>query len=112
LVTYVPDQGDVVWLEFDPQKGHEIKKKGPALIISPKAYNKKTRLALVMPITSKAKGYPFEVSFESTKVEGVILSDQVRSLDWEARNAKKITSLSRTVIEEALTKFQLLLQRG
>jgi len=108
MVAYVPEQGEVVWIDFEPQKGHEIKKKRPALVISPRAYNQKTNLALVMPITSQIKGYPFEVSFDSTEIEGVILADHVRSLDWKARNAKKITHLPKNIIHEALTKLAIL----
>ena len=108
MVTYVPDQGDVVWIDFNPQKGHEIKKKRSALIISPKAYNQKTSLALVMPITSQAKGYPFEVPLNSKEVEGVILADHLRSVDWRIRKALKITTLSKKVVHEALSKLAIL----
>lgn len=111
MVTYIPDQGDVVWLEFDPQKGHEIKKKRPALVVSPKSYNSLTNLALVVPITSKVKGYPFEILIESKKTKGVILADQIRSLDWRARNASKITTLSKSVIDQILVKVSLLIKR-
>ncbi|MBS0271911.1 MAG: endoribonuclease MazF [Proteobacteria bacterium] len=108
MVTYVPDRGDIVWIEFDPQKGHEIKKKRPALIISPKSYNQKTSLALVMPITSQIKGYPFEVLVDSKEVEGVVLADHMRSVDWRMRNAQKITTVSKKVVHEALSKLALL----
>ena len=108
MVAYIPDQGDVVWIDFEPQKGREIKKKRPALIISPKSYNKKAGLALAMPITSHIKGYPFEVPINSVEVEGVILVDHVRSLDWKVRNAKKITTLSKNIMQDALTKLAIL----
>lgn len=107
-MTYVPHQGDVVWIDFDPQKGNEIKKKRPALIISPKSYNQKTNLALVMPITSQIKGYPFEVLLNVKEVEGVILADHLRSVDWKIRNAEKITTLSTKTVREALSKLALL----
>ncbi len=109
MVAYVPDQGDVIWIDFEPQKENEIKKKRPALVISPRSYNKKTNLALVMPITSQVKGYPFEVSVNSPEVEGVILADHVRSLDWTVRNAQKITTLSKKVVQDALIKLTLLI---
>lgn len=100
MVAYVPARGDVVWLDFEPQAGKEINKKRPALVISPMSYNKKTGLALFMPITSQVKGYPFEVSIISRHVKGVVLADQVRSLDWRARNAKKIMSLGAAIVQE------------
>ena len=109
MVAYIPEQGDVVWIDFEPQKGHEIKKKRPALIITPKLYNEKTSLAVVMPITSQVKGYPFEVCFDSPEVEGVILADHVRSLDWRARNAQRITRLPKNITQEALTKLAILI---
>lgn len=109
MVEYVPGQGDIVWLDFDPQKGKEIKKKRPALVVSLKIYNQKTGLALFMPITSQIKGYPFEVPLETKKVEGVILSDQIRSLDWKARNATKITSVSMSTVESVVSKLKIIL---
>src|SRR5215218_2502163 len=87
----VPDRGDVVWLDFNPQTGHEQAGRRPALVLSPVAYNRKVGLALVCPITSQVKGYPFEVQMpEGTEVAGVILADQVKSLDWRARRAKVV----------------------
>jgi mRNA interferase MazF len=109
MVGYIPGQGDIVWLDFDPQKGKEIKKTRPALVVSLKAYNQKTGLALFMPITSQVKGYPFEVPLGTKKIEGVILSDQMRCLDWKARNATKITSVSRSTVESAISKFKTIL---
>ena len=84
--TYVPDRGDIVWLNFTPQTGHEQRGKHPALILSPKIYNEKTSLCVCLPITSKVKGYPFEVALpRGLEVEGVILSDQIKNLDYVAR---------------------------
>ena len=81
---YIPDRGDVVWIDFSPQVGHEQSGSRPALIISPASYNGKVGLSLLCPITNQMKGYPFEVSIPSGhEVEGVILSDQVKSLDWK-----------------------------
>jgi len=82
---YVPDSGDLVWASFDPQSGHEQAGRRPALVISPHSYNEKVGLALACPITSKVKGYPFEVEANSTRVRGVVLADQIRSLDWRSR---------------------------
>jgi mRNA interferase MazF len=85
---YIPDAGDLVWLEFNPQAGHKQGGRRPALILSPRAYNAKAGLALACPITNQAKGYPFEVAIPpGGTITGVILSDQVKSLDWRARNA-------------------------
>ncbi|HNX60292.1 MAG TPA: endoribonuclease MazF, partial [Spirochaetota bacterium] len=81
---YIPDRGDVVWLNFTPQSGHEQMGKHPALVLSPKEYNEKTGLAIFCPITSKEKGYPFEVKIKAKNVSGVVLSDQVNSLDWKS----------------------------
>ena len=84
-VVYTPDRGDVVWMDFNPQKGHEQAHRRPAIVLSPQAYNKKSGLALVCPITAHAKGYPFEIVFQDKKVRGAILTDQIRSIDWQAR---------------------------
>ena len=84
--AYVPDAGDLVWITFDPQAGHEQRGRRPALILSPRAYNAKARLAIACPITSHAKGYPFEVPLpEGGRIAGVILADHVKNLDWDAR---------------------------
>ena len=108
MVTYTPQRGDIVWLEFDPQKGREIQKTRPALVISPAQYNLKTGLALFMPITSQIKGYPFEVVIETDKVTGAILCDQIRSLDWKARKAKFVTRISSILLEDVLAKLRVL----
>ena len=84
----VPDRGDLVWLDFGPQAGHEQSGRRPALVLSPAAYNAKVGLALCCPITSQVKGYPFEVPVpEGAAIAGAVLADQVRSLDWRARRA-------------------------
>jgi len=86
--SYVPDEGDLVWLTFDPQAGREQKGRRPALVLSPKLYNAKTGLAVACPVTSQAKGYPFEVALSAAgKITGVVLSDHVKNLDWAARRA-------------------------
>ncbi len=85
---YIPDCGDLIWLNFDPQAGHEQAGHRPALVLSPKAYNGKTGLCLVIPVTNQGKGYPFELALPtSCQTTGVVLCDQVRSLDWQARMA-------------------------
>lgn len=109
MVGYAPKEGDVVWLEFDPQKGKEIQKTRPALTISPHAYNLKTGLGLFMPITSKVKGYPFEVIINKGEIQGAVLCDQIRSLDWKARKAKFAGHLSPAIMEDVMAKFSVLL---
>jgi mRNA interferase MazF len=110
MVKYIPDRGDIVWVEFDPQKGREIQKTRPALTVSPSSYNSKTGLGLFMPITSQIKEYPFEVVIEQDDIYGAILCDQVRSLDWKARNAQYAAKLSSQLLEIALAKFKVLLE--
>ena len=97
--AYVPDRGDLVWLEFTPQTGSEQAGRRPALVISPRAYNAKVGLALFCPVTSRVKGYPFEVALpEGSGVAGVVLADQLKSLDWRARKAKLIERASADVL--------------
>ncbi len=109
MVRYAPKEGDIVWLEFDPQKGKEIQKTRPALTISPYAYNLKTGLGLFMPITSKIKGYPFEVIINKDEMQGAILCDQIRSLDWKARKAKFAMRIPSSIMEDVIGKFSVLL---
>lgn len=109
MVKFIPQRGDVVWLNFDPQTGREIKKVRPAVVISPYSYNFKSNLALFLPITSQIKGYPFEVIINYDQIKGAILCDQVRSMDWKVRKASKITTLDKLIVEEILSKLQLLL---
>ncbi len=100
-MSYVPRRGDVVWLSFDPQAGHEQAGRRPAFVVSPETYNRKTGLFLACPITSKVKGYPFEVALPNDLVvSGVILADQIKSLDWKARKAEFATLTSDDVIED------------
>lgn len=107
---YVPDKGDVVWLLFNPQIGHEQSGMRPAIVISPIEYNEKVGLAIFCPITSKEKGYPFEVKIEiKGKIRGVILADQVKSLDWEKRNAKFIGRVTEKVIQRVIENILLLI---
>lgn len=86
----VPRRGDIVWLNFNPQADHEQAGKRPAIVLSPEEYNRKTSLIIACPITSKVKGYPFEARLEGKKVDGVILSDQAKSLNWKVWNAQLV----------------------
>ncbi|OJW50561.1 MAG: mRNA-degrading endonuclease [Alphaproteobacteria bacterium 41-28] len=108
---YVPQQGDIVWIELDPSLGSEMKKTRAAVVLSPIDYNKKVGLALICPITSYQKGYPFEVELSSkAKIKGVILADQVKSLDWRARKAKFEEKVPQNVILEVVEKISALLE--
>ena len=106
---YIPDARDIVWVDLDPTKGREQSKTRPALVMSPVAYNKKTGLALMCPITSVIKGYPFEVALNDKKVEGVVLADHIKSLDWTVRNVRFVSKASPKVIQKVSNKLSLLL---
>ena len=108
--AYVPEGGDVVWITLNPQAGHEQAGRRPAVILSPAAYNAKVGLALLCPITSQIKGYPFEVVIPpGLRVGGAILADQVKSLDWQASQVEFICALPTTTISEILQKVGALL---
>jgi mRNA interferase MazF len=108
--TYVPQRGDVVWISLNPQAGHEQAGRRPAVVISPQNYNGKVGLAILCPITNQIKGYPFEVLIpDGLPVEGAILSDQIKNLDWRARNAELICTLPTEVISEVLQNLSTLL---
>ena len=110
VIRYVPERGDVVWLNFTPQAGHEQRGHRPALVLSPSSYNGKTGLMLCCPITSRQKGYPFEVKLDvKSGADGVVLADQVKSLDWRARNAKRKARASAETVERALDLVRVLL---
>lgn len=107
--SYVPDRGDIVWLDFDPQSGHEQAGKRPALVISPQAYNAKVGLALLCPVTSHIKHYPFEAALAANgKIKGVVLSDQIKSLDWRARQARFAEKASAQTVADVLRKLRML----
>jgi len=109
---YVPKRGDVVWISLNPQAGHEQSGRRPAVVLSPQPYNDKVGLALLCPITSQIKGYPFEVLLPSgLSVAGAILADQVKSLDWRTRKTELICAVPPRTIAEALQKINLLLAR-
>lgn len=100
-MSRTPERGDVVWLEFDPHAGSEQAGRRPALVVSPKEYNGKVGLALCCPITSRSKGYPFEVVLpDVTGVRGVILCDQIKSLDWRVRRAQRMATVPHDVMDE------------
>ena len=100
---YVPKRGDLVWLTFDPQAGHEQAGRRPAFVLSPEIYNRKTSLFLACPVTSRVKGYPFEVALPAgSPVSGVILADQIKSLDWRERKAQFAGRVTGEVVEEVV----------
>lgn len=108
--SYVPDRGDVVWLDFDPQAGHEQAGRRPGLVLSSDDYNGLTGLALFCPITRQAKGYSFEVALpRGCSVSGVILADQVKNQDWKARRAKRIARVPDETVAEVLALLDALL---
>ena len=108
-VSYVPDAGHIVWLEFDPQVGREQAGHRPAVVLTPASYNKKTSLMICCPLTSQIKGYPFEVLVEIDGTQSVVLSDQVKSLDWKIRKAKFKDKVSLDVLVEVRAKAKSLL---
>ena len=108
--AYCPKRGDIVWLTLTPQAGHEQAGHRPALTLSPESYNRKVGLAVFCPITTQIKGYPFEVALPSgLKVAGAILSDQVKNLDWQARNSKFFCKIPDATVSEVLSKLGVLL---
>ena len=110
MPAFVPDAGDLVWLTFDPQAGHEQAGRRPALVLSPRAYNQRSGLALACPVTTHVKGYPFEVAVpEGCGIDGVILSDHVKSLDWKARRAVRIARVPAVTLAEVLARLSPLL---
>lgn len=109
-MAYIPDRGDAIWLDFTPQVGREQAGRRPAVVLSPKAYNERVGLVIVCPITSRVKGYPFEVQIPTdVQLVGVVLADQVRSLDWRGRRAELIRRLPAEVVMEVLQKLGTLI---
>lgn len=107
---YIPSRNDVVWLTFNPQSGHEQSGRRPAIVISPRVYNQKSGLALFCPITSKSKGYPFEVKLpDFCPILGVILADQLKSLDWKARNSEYICEVPPETMNELVNKLKTII---
>jgi mRNA interferase MazF len=111
VAAYVPARGDLIWLQFNPQTGHEQAGHRPAVVISPGSYNRRVGLALCCPVTSQVKGYPFEVRLPpGLGVEGAILSDQIKSLDWRVRKARRIGNLPADVLQETVGKILALVE--
>ncbi len=109
--AFVPRRGDLVWLDFAPQAGHEQAGRRPAVVLSPRAYNARVGLLLACPVTNQAKGYPFEVQLPAgLPVAGVVLADQMKSLDWKARRASLIASLPADTVNDLLAKAAALLE--
>lgn len=109
-IAYIPDRGDAVWINLNPRAGHEQAGRRPAVVLSPASYNGKVGLAVLCPITSQVKGYPFEVIIpKGLRVSGAILTDQVKSLDWRARKAALICRLGEDTMAEVLQKLGTLL---
>lgn len=107
----MPDTGHIVWLQFSPQAGHEQGGRRPALVLSPRVYNGRTKLGVFCPITSRIKGYPFEVPLpDSLSTNGVVLADQIRSLDWCKREAQFIEQVSLRIVTEVKSKIAVLLR--
>ena len=107
---YVPDEGDIVWLNFTPQSGHEQAGRRPAVVLSPKAYNRRAGLAVCVPVTNQIKGYPFEVVLSGAGTTGAALADQVKSLDWQARQAERKGTATMAELAEIRAKIKSLLQ--
>ena len=108
--SYVPRRGDAIWITLDPQTGHEQAGRRPALVLSPASYNGRVGLALLCPITSQVKGYPFEVALpRGLSVKGVVLADQVKNLDWRVRRAARICSVPKDAVVQVLNRLNVLL---
>lgn len=110
MAGYVPERGDIVWLNSSPQAGHEQAGKRPALVLSPEEYNRKTSLLIACPITSKVKGYPFEVSLSGKTIDGVVLSDQVKNLNWKVGKVSFAEKAAVPVVREVQSKLLLLIE--
>ena len=112
VASYEPDRGDLVWLDFSPQTRHEQRGRRPALVLSPRRYNARVGLALLCPVTSRVKGYPFEVTVPwGLPIAGVVLADQVKSLDWRSRNAEFAGKMPEASVDDVLAKLDVLLRR-
>jgi len=108
--AYVPDRGDVVWIDFDPQTGHEQAGRRPALVLSPRIYNRPSGLALLCPITNQSKGYRYEIGVPgSLHVSGVILTDQVKNMAWKQRRAAFLCAMPAEVLDDVVEKVLTLI---
>lgn len=109
---YIPSRGDIVWIDFDPTKGHEQSGRSPAIVVSPLAYNKLSHRALFCPITSRTKGYVFEVEFKGDEVVGAILADQIRTLDWSKRRVTFSEKAPRVIVDEVEARLLVLIHEN
>ena len=107
---YVPDEADIVWLDFTPQSGHEQAGRRPAVVLSPKAYNRRAGLLVCIPVTSQIKGYPFEVTLSGADATGAALADQLKSLDWQTRRAERKGKATAAEMAEIRAKIKALLR--
>jgi len=105
---YIPDRGDVVWLDFDPTRGAEIQKLRPALVLSQKLFNTKVKLALVAPITSTIRGHGFEVVLNGKNVSGAVLCQQIRVIDFRERMARFVEKAPKNTVTDVLKKVQVI----
>jgi len=112
MATYAPDEGDIVWLSFTPQSGHEQAGRRPAVVLSPKAYNQRFGLLVCVPITNQIKGYPFEVALSGNGATAAALADQVKSLDWKSRQAERKGQATPSELAEIRAKIKALLGLG
>jgi mRNA interferase MazF len=107
-MAYVPMRGDIVWIDFDPSAGHEQAHHRPAIVLSPEPFNRQVQLALVAPITSRVRGHGFEVEVNTAKTKGVVLCQQVKTIDYSARGIKFIEKAPAGVVNEVLAKVRVL----
>jgi mRNA interferase MazF len=112
MAAYVPDEGDIVWLSFTPQSGHEQAGRRPAVVLTSRAYNQRAGLLICVPVSNQIKGYPFEVILRDGGATGVALADQVKNLDWQARQAERKARASAAEMAEIRAKLKALLQLG
>ena len=110
MAIYVPDEGDIAWLNFTPQSGHEQAGRRPAVVLSPKAYNQRSGLLVCAPITNQIKGYPFEVVLSGSGATGAALADQVKNLDWKSRQAERKGATTPVELAEIKAKIKTLLK--
>jgi len=110
MAVFVPDEGDIVWLSFTPQSGHEQASRRPAVVLSPKAYNQRSGLLVCVPVTNQIKGYPFEVALSGSVASGAALADQVKSLDWKTRQAERMGLATSGEMAEIKAKIRALLK--
>jgi len=111
VMEYIPERGDIIWMDFNPQLGHEQRGRRPALTLSFREYNEKVGLGIFCPITSKIKGYPFEIEIIGKIINGCVLSDQIKSLDWTKRNIEYIEKLNEDILNEVINTLLVIIKR-